>query len=225
MSWRIAVIQMCLSALPLGILGASADVPILSGTGVIEQIDPVVPITGGGIVGAVIAGPQDAVTTDGLFVRINTPPASGEITVFLGSPDNRYSASWNVRLPADLRGWARLIYPGNHPERLESYAVSELGAFATDGLRVYPLRWGEASDESVLLVMINSERSDAFSVEREQGQARRVNCEQIRSMQTLRFDKVCRMNLGTTARTDQTIEIRRRQAGAVLSSIKLRLDE
>jgi hypothetical protein len=211
--------------LALSAVAQPSGVPTFEASPIYEVIDPIVPISGKGILGAVLIGDADVVDPDAMYVRVAKAEAPRSVDVFLSSPDGRYSASWSINVPAEFSGWARIAYPGKAHKLIKSMPLSDIAALASDGERVFPIRWSEPSDSDVLMVMINSERSSAYAVERIMGQPRRAQCQQVRAKQTLRYDRVCRIQLSSVTMKDDAIEIRRRQSGTVLPSLTVRLDQ
>lgn len=203
---------------------ADPIIPTLKSVGAQEVIDPIVPISGNGIVGAVMTGPGDHIDPDALYVRFRAPASGSDVDIYLNSPDSRYSASWKIQVPKGFTGWARIEYPGSAQDRLRKYELHELAALASDGTAVFPVRWTRPEDTDSLLVMINSERATAYSIRRDKSGAKKVQCTAIQSRQTLRYDKQCLVDLEHAARSDDRIEIRRRRGGTVLSPLRLRID-
>ncbi len=206
---------------------AAADpaIPLLKSSDVQEKIDAVVPIAGDGIVGAVMLGPDDHVDPDALFVRFRSPASGKEVNIYLSSPDSRYSASWKIDVPKGFTGWARIEYGGTAQKVLKTYKVYEMATLASDGTSVFPVRWSNAADTDSMLVLINSERANAFTIRKNAKGSSKVECSSIDTKQTLRYDKICQIDLKTSVRTDNGFEIRRRRGGTVLSPLRLRIDD
>lgn len=225
--WRVAetiAVAAGVAVFALPAAGQNGTVPTFEASPIFEVIDPIVPISGKGILGVVLIADTDKSDPDALYIRVSASKTDRPIDIFLSSPDGRYSANWSIDVPAGFSGWARVAYPGKAHKLIRSYPLTDIAALASDGKKVFPIRWSQPADTDELLVMINSERSSAYAVERVNGKARRAECDEVSDLPTLRYDRVCRFTLSGVSSDGQTIEIRRRQAGTVLPSLVIELD-
>lgn len=224
--WQSAFVGvLSLLALTFPASAQRTSVPTFEASPIFEVIDPIVPISGKGILGAILVADTDKIDPDAMYIRVSDLPSDRSVDIFLSSPDGRYSASWSIDVPVGFTGWARVAYPGKAHKLIKSFPVQDLAALASDGERVFPIRWSQPADTDEMLVMINSERSSAYAVERVAGKARRAECEPVKGRQTLRYDRVCRIRLSAVTADKEPIEIRRRQSGTVLPSLVLTLDQ